>query len=135
MPSQAERQSWEEFAEEHPELSACNLSQKDLGIDLEVEVLTDATAAIGICRRRGLGKIRHLAVADLWVQERLRSGDFALTKVRGTDNPSDVLTKYSDRATLAKHIENMGLTFVEGRAESAPELTHAIIDRCLPFRK
>ena len=33
---------------------------KDLGIPLALEVLADATAAIGICRRRGLGKIRHL---------------------------------------------------------------------------
>ena len=31
----------------------------DLGIKLRVEILTDATAAIGICRRRGLGEIRH----------------------------------------------------------------------------
>ena len=37
----------------------------DLGIDVKIEVLTDATAAIGICRHRGLGKIRHLHVSDL----------------------------------------------------------------------
>ena len=61
---------------------------KDLGIHLKVEILTDATAAIGICRRRGLGKIRHLHVADLWVQDRLKKGDFVLTKVLGSDNPS-----------------------------------------------
>ena len=47
----------------------------DLGIILNLEILTDATAAIGICRRRGLGKIRHLHVSDLWVQDRLRKGD------------------------------------------------------------
>ena len=52
----------------------------DLGIKLHLEILTDATAAIGICRRRGLGKIRHLHVSDLWVQDRLRKGDFKLTK-------------------------------------------------------
>ena len=37
----------------------------DIGINLSIDIYTDATAAIGICRRRGLGKIRHLAVADL----------------------------------------------------------------------
>ena len=37
----------------------------DIGIPLILEVLTDVTAAIGICRRRGLGRIRHLHVADL----------------------------------------------------------------------
>ena len=37
---------------------------QDLGIDVDLHIRTDATAAIGICRRRGLGKIRHLAGAD-----------------------------------------------------------------------
>lgn len=37
----------------------------DLGIDSEFEVLTDATTAIGICRRRGLGRIRNIHTADL----------------------------------------------------------------------
>ena len=57
---------------------------RDLGVVLQVDVLTDATAAIGICRRRGLGNIRHLAVADLWVQDRLRSGDVTLAKILGS---------------------------------------------------
>ena len=67
---------------------------QDLGMAFAVDVLTDATAAIGICRRKGLGKIRHLAVADLWVQERLRAGEFTLTKVASTEHRSDILTKY-----------------------------------------
>ena len=46
----------------------------DLGIPLKLTVLTDATAAIGICRRRGLGKMRYLATADLWMQDRIRKG-------------------------------------------------------------
>ena len=61
---------------------------KDLGIHLNVNIHTDATAAIGICRRRGLGKIRHLHVSDLWVQDRLKKKDFTLTKVLGADNPA-----------------------------------------------
>ena len=106
----------------------------DLGIELHINVLTDATAAIGICRRRGLGRIRHLAVADLWVQERVRCGDFSLTKVKGVDNPADCLTKHTDQKTLNKHVQAMGLIFTDGRADSAPTLTHAIIHRCLPYR-
>ena len=64
----------------------------DLGIVLQIETFTDATAAIGICRRRGIGKIRHLHVSDLWIQDRLHRGDFALTKIPGNDNPADMLT-------------------------------------------
>ena len=42
----------------------------DLGIPLTLNILSDATAAIGICRRRGLGKVRHIAVSDMWIRER-----------------------------------------------------------------
>ena len=38
---------------------------KDLGFDISVRIHSDACAAIGIARRRGLGKIRHLDVEDL----------------------------------------------------------------------
>ena len=95
---------------------------EDLGFSLSVEVLTDATAAIGICRRRGLGKIRHLAVADLWVQDRVKTGDFVLTKVPGQQNPADILTKYTDRATLQKHLAAMDLYLEDGRPDSAPAI-------------
>ena len=97
----------------------------DLGIKLRVEILTDATAAIGICRRRGLGKIRHLAVSDLWVQDRLRRNDFALTKIPGLENPADLLTKHVPREVMQKHMAFLGLCAEDGRASSAPTLQHS----------
>ena len=97
---------------------------KDLGLSFSVKVLTDSTAAIGICRRRGLGKIRHLAVADLWVQDRVRAGDFVLEKVLGSLNPADILTKCTDKATLHKHLGFLCVKFAAVRAEAAPALTH-----------
>ena len=33
-----------------------------------VAIKSDATAAIGMVHRLGLGRVRHLAVRDLWVQ-------------------------------------------------------------------
>ena len=38
----------------------------------ELVVHTDSTAARGIAKRTGVGRVRHLEVADLWVQDRLR---------------------------------------------------------------
>ena len=96
----------------------------DLGIKLRVEILTDATAAIGIGRRRSLGKIRHLHVSDLWIQDRLRSGDIKLTKVLGTENPADFLTKHVTRDVMVRHMELIGLKSKKGRAGSAPTLEH-----------
>ena len=95
-----------------------------LGIKLDLTVMTDATAAIGIARRRGLGKVRHLATADLWIQDRVRKKDFALEKVPGADNPADILTKNVGRDILIKHMDNLGLEYEVGRAGSAPSIDH-----------
>ena len=45
---------------------------EDWGFEVDPEIKSDATAAIGIVQRQGLGRIRHLAVADLWVQQKVR---------------------------------------------------------------
>ena len=70
---------------------------RDMGSDLPIVVHSDATAAIGIARRKGLGKIRHLDVTDLWIQDKVRSKLIGLKKILGTDNPADIFTKYVDR--------------------------------------
>ena len=95
---------------------------KDLGLEWNVRVSTDAAAAVGICRRRGLGKIRHLATADLWVQDRLKKKDFELHRVPGVSNPADILTKHVDRTLIDKHLSAINLLFEEGRAASAPTI-------------
>ena len=81
---------------------------------------SDATAAIGICRRKGLGKIRHLAVADLWIQDKVRAKDFELEKVLGAKNPAEMLTKDVPREVLEKHLATIQCRYESGQAESAP---------------
>ena len=97
----------------------------DLGLTWSLHLQTDAAAAIGICRRRGLGRIRHLATADLWIQDKLRAGDFSLEKIPGQENRSDILTKHVDRQTLEKHLRGLHLYFEEGRPGSAPTIVHS----------
>ena len=43
----------------------------DLGRQISCKVRADSTAAIGIAFRSGLGKLRHLNVQYLWIQEKL----------------------------------------------------------------
>ena len=43
----------------------------DLGIELDVRIHTDATTRRAIVTRRGLGKVRHIAVDELWMQEKV----------------------------------------------------------------
>ena len=103
---------------------------RDLGWEWSLEVCTDASAAIGINRRRGLGKIRHLAAADFWVQDTLPAGDFTLSKVPGASNPADILTKYVERPTLSKHLDALGLICEEGRQDSAPMIERGVLQVC-----
>ena len=95
---------------------------EDLGFKLDAKLYADSSAAIGICRRTGIGKVRHLATGQLWAQERLRAGDFKPFKVPGTENPADLMTKHLSRAEADKHLWSMGVMRVTGRASAAPEL-------------
>ena len=92
----------------------------DLGLTMQVRIHADSAAAIGICRRSGIGRVRHLAVGQLWVQEGLRRGDFTLFKVQGEQNPADILTKCVSREVLDRHLSKLNLHRVDGRAATAP---------------
>ena len=94
----------------------------DLGFRVNIVLHTDATAAIGIARRKGMGRIRHLDVSDLWVQDKVRSGAIGLVKIPGDQNPADALTKYVDYGILRKSLATMGLEFRDGRPDSAPAI-------------
>ena len=94
----------------------------DLGWHYKIRVHSDATAAIGIARRRGLGKIRHLDVEDLWVQAKVRDKTVELVKILGAENPADILTKYVDKGILTKMLAKLGMKIQTGRSTAAPEL-------------
>ena len=74
----------------------------EMGWKLPIVVHSDATAAIGIARRKGLGKIRHLDVMDLWLQDKVRAKQVGLKQILGTDQPADIFTKYVERPILQK---------------------------------
>ena len=47
---------------------------KDLGVITTGEVHTDSSAAFGITKRCGIGKVRHLRTQGLWIQETSLTG-------------------------------------------------------------
>ena len=94
---------------------------EDFGIKVRCRVHTDSTAAKGIASRTGLGRTRHIAVHLLWVQERIRNKDFELLKVKGTENPADLMTKYLSHESLNYCTQLWCAAFTEGRSEAAPQ--------------
>ena len=65
----------------------------DFGVEAKLVLRSDATAALGIAARQGLGRLRHIVVADLWIQQRLKAKDFQAVKVDGQINCGDLMTK------------------------------------------
>ena len=66
---------------------------RELGLSKEVWLRTDSSAAKGFSSQRGLGRMRHLEVKELWLQEAVCRGRLRLCKVKGDENPADVFTK------------------------------------------
>ena len=96
---------------------------RDLGVEVPLRVWTDSSAAIGICSRQGLGKLRHLDTHTLWIQQAVRTRRIDLRKVDGDVNPADLLTKHSiSRQRLENLVILHGCRYIGGRAESAPQV-------------
>ena len=66
---------------------------KDLGCEAKIKTWTDSAAAKSIASRKGIGKVRHLEVKYLWVQEKTRRKEMQMKKMLGSENPADILTK------------------------------------------
>ena len=102
----------------------------DLGVALPLRVWTDSSAAIGICSRQGLGKLRHLDTHTLWIQQAVRTRRLDLKKVPGEQNPADLLTKHSNSRQRLEDLVNLfGCRYLGGRAENAPQVRKGESDR------
>ena len=94
----------------------------DLGEDLKVVMHADSSAAIAIAKRRGAGKLRHINVGLLWIQERTEKEEVTIKKVKGIFNPSDMMTKGVNREKLDKYMVMVSQTEAEGRAREGLHL-------------
>ena len=95
---------------------------EDLGVKLKLELKTDASAAKGIAQRLGLGKVRHLEVSQLWLQQKVANGEIRVIKVPGGENRADALTKHVSREVLEEHIRGVGGEVIQGRHELMPQV-------------
>ena len=94
----------------------------DLGMKVKIRVKTDASAAKGIASRRGAGKVRHIEVSQLWVQDKVASGEVVLQTVGTFDNIADALTKYVNNDILQKHMSMTNQEIESGRHALMPDV-------------
>ena len=95
---------------------------EDMGVKLRIRVNTDASAAKGIASRRGLGKVRHIEVSQLWVQGKVASVEIEVRKVDGKTNIADALTKHVGSEDVRVHMFRSSQFVKQGRHELAPEV-------------
>ncbi|CAE8609178.1 unnamed protein product [Polarella glacialis] len=60
---------------------------------LPIRVYSDSSAGLAIASRTGLGRLRHVQVQHLWLQDLVQTRDVKLLKIASTNNPADILTK------------------------------------------
>ena len=97
---------------------------KDLDVDFRMRVWTDSSAALGVSRRKGLGRLRHVELSQLWLQERASTGDIKVMKVNGKENLADALTKHVTQEEAGMHLQGSDQEHVQGRHALAPEVAH-----------
>ena len=75
----------------------------DLGFEVKPVLAIDAKATEHILHRQGIGKLKHIDVAYLWVQDEIRSLRIQVRRIRSEENVADLGTKPLSRAVIAKH--------------------------------
>ena len=96
---------------------------RHLNTELSIHLYTDSSAAMGMVARKGMGRVRHFDVGELWIQDAVNQRKITVSKVKGEESPSDILTKNVDRGLIQEHCNRSRALPKEGRADSAPATT------------
>ena len=91
----------------------------DLGRDTKIIMYADSSAAIAIAKRRGSGKLRHINIGLLWIQEKTEAEEVIIKKVKGISNPADMMTKSVNKEKLDKYMVMTKQTVAAGRAKES----------------
>ena len=84
-----------------------------LGLDEEIMLETDSSAAKSFASRRGLGKMRHMEARYLWLQGEVMNKTVKVLKVKGEENPADLMTKYLAERDISKCLDRIGIQCVK----------------------
>ena len=97
----------------------------DFGEKVVATVCSDASAAIGIAHRQGLGKTRHIDVQYLRIQHEVKEGKLTVKKVSTNNYPADLLTKTMNGEKVTKYMAEKGFDIDNSRASTALTLQRA----------
>ena len=85
-------------------------------------IYADASAALGIAKRQGAGKLRHINVKTLWLQEKAVQEELNYRKIKGEQNPADGLTKHVRQELSQRYAISTSIKLGAGRASTSLKL-------------
>ena len=101
------------------ELLACNFAAREglfvktileeLQTMAELHLYTDSSSALSFASRRGAGRLRHLRVKELWLQEAIREQRLRIFYTPGLTNVSDIFTKSLTRERFEQLANQLGV--------------------------
>ena len=80
----------------------------DFGFAVKPVVAIDEKATEHVLHRQGIGKLKHIDVAFLWVQDEIRSQRLRVFRVRNEEHVADLGTKPLSKTVIAKHCLTLG---------------------------
>ena len=80
-----------------------------------------------------MGTVRHSEVNQLWLQDKVATGDIKVEKIDGAKNIADQLTKYVGREGIVFHMEKTSQKIVTGRHQLMPNIAVTNWTACLPL--
>ena len=90
---------------------------QDWGQDLTVTLYADSSVALAIAKRKGAGKLRHINVSALWIQDIENREGAQDLKIEGTKNPADLMTKCLVREKMDACMRSVNQELKTGRAK------------------
>ena len=82
---------------------------KEIDEPCECTLWCDSSSGRALALREGFGRVKHIDVKMLWLQQVLASDRLSLRAVRGAENLADIGTKYLDSGHLNVLSERLGL--------------------------
>ena len=95
-------------------------------LSMNAAMYVDSSAALAVVQRRGNGRLRHVRVGHLWIQELSEGGDYMFRKIAGQSKPADLGTKYLNESTIRTLLPRLGQTMRPGRSSSQVAL-HQVV--------
>ncbi|CAE6957274.1 RE1 [Symbiodinium sp. CCMP2592] len=80
-----------------------------INFNLPVVARTDSTAGRGIAQRKGCGKVKHLSIRELWLQDFVQEGRVKIVKEPRKTNIADVGTKALPGPRVSELVKMMPL--------------------------